>query len=335
MDLPHPTPRGIISLFTKIRQFAGYLIAGIFLFFLIKPLMQTHTYLKDITSDVQVHWLILSFGVLLCYRSIYTLPFATLLHGMTQKQISFRLVFTLFHLANITRYLPGRIWGVVRILSLSKRFGLSKTITASSFALHVGIETSLSGLIGVSLIFSHQMRDTVQGQLEKFTGNVAVLLVLTVVGILTGILFLIPILSSYLHQFLKTLWDTGSPLFQKTFRPQWLKIFATHIFLWICQGLAFFLFVKSLAPVQWKDASVLTACYAFAWIVGFSSFLTPGGLGVRETLLGLLLSHYIFFSQATLIALLCRVWILSAEILLAGVAFFLDRNQNRESEQYF
>ena len=205
MDLPHPTPRGIISLFTKIRQFAGYLIAGIFLFFLIKPLMQTHTYLKDITSDVQVHWLILSFGVLLCYRSIYTLPFATLLHGMTQKQISFRLVFTLFHLANITRYLPGRIWGVVRILSLSK----------------------------------------------------------------------------------------------------------------------------------WKDASVLTACYAFAWIVGFSSFLTPGGLGVRETLLGLLLSHYIFFSQATLIALLCRVWILSAEILLAGVAFFLDRNQNRESEQYF
>lgn len=335
MDLPHPTPRGITFLFTKIRQFAGYLIAGIFLFFLIKPLMQTHTYLKDIISDIQEHWLILSFGVLLCYRSIYPLPFRNLLHGMTQKQISFRRVFTLFHLANIARYLPGRIWGVVRILSLSKRFGLSKTITTSSLALHVGIETSLGGLIGVSLIFSHQMRDTVQGVLEKFTGNIAVLLMITVVGILTGILLLIPMLSSYIHQFLKTLWDIGTPLFQKTFRHQWLNILATHIFLWIGQGLAFFLFVKSLAPVQWKEATVLTACYAFAWIVGLSSFLTPGGLGVRETLLGFLLSNYMFFSQATLIALLCRVWILSAEILLAGVALFLDRNQNREREQYF
>ena len=322
-------------MFTKIRQFAGYLIAGILIFFLIKLLTQTHTHLKDVTSDIQEHWLILSFGVLLCYRSIYPLPFATLLHGMTQKQVSFRLVFTLFHIANITRYLPGRIWGVVRILSLSKQFGLSKTITASSLALHVGIETSLGGLIGVSLIFSHQMRDTMQGVLEKLTRNTTVLLTITVVGIVTGILFLIPTLSSYVHQFLKTLRDTSTSLFQKTFRHQWLNIFATHIFLWICQGLAFFLFVKSLAPVQWKDASVLTACYAFAWIVGLSSFLTPGGLGVRETLLGLLLSNYMFFSQATLIALLCRVWMLSAEILLAGVALFLDRNQNRESEQHF
>ena len=37
-----------------------------------------------------------------------------------------------------------------------------------------------------------------------------------------------------------------------------------HIFLWICQGLAFFLFVRSFVPTAWKDAGVLTACFAFA-----------------------------------------------------------------------
>ena len=71
--------------------------------------------------------------------------------------------------------------------------------------------------------------------------------------------------------------------------------------------------------MRWADAGILTACFAFAWIVGFLSFLTPGGLGIREGLLGLLLSNYMIPSQATNVALLCRLWMLSAEILSAGI----------------
>ena len=77
--------------------------------------------------------------------------------------------------------------------------------------------------------------------------------------------------------------------------------------------------------MRWADAGILTACFAFAWIVGFLSFLTPGGLGIREGLLGLLLSNYMIPSQATNVALLCRLWMLSAEILLAGTAFLLHK----------
>ncbi|MCG9132147.1 flippase-like domain-containing protein [Candidatus Poribacteria bacterium] len=106
-----------------------------------------------------------------------------------------------------------------------------------------------------------------------------------------------------------------------------MDVIAGHLLLWICQGVAFFLFVQSFASVQWADAGVLTACFAFAWIIGFLSFLTPGGLGIREGLLGLLLANYMPAPQAVLVALLCRVWMLSAEIVLAGVAFALDRKQ--------
>lgn len=100
-----------------------------------------------------------------------------------------------------------------------------------------------------------------------------------------------------------------------------------HVLLWGCQGLAFFLFIRSFFPVAWTEAAVLTACYAFAWIVGFLSFLTPGGLGVREGLLSLLLASYMPLSQATLVALFYRVWILSTEIILAGVALFLYKKR--------
>ena len=313
-----------------LRQSFGILIAITLLFFLIKPFVQTHTQLEDVTLQIQWRWLISSFAFLLFYRSTYIVPFAKLLRGVTLPQVSFRDAFTLFHLANITRYLPGRIWGIVRLLILSERFGFSKTAVGVSLTLHVGIETALGGLIAMSLIFSKQMRTTAYLVLEKISGH-AVLFTLIVIGIVIGILFLIPKMSSKARHFLKTLRQIGTPLLPKQFWKQWLNILQGHTLLWCCQGLAFFLFVKSLASVQWKDAGVLSACYAFAWIVGFLSFLTPGGLGVREGLLGLLLANYMPTSQATLIALLCRVWMLSAEIVLAGLAFFLHKTADRHS----
>ena len=213
------------------------------------------------------------------------------------------------------------------MLSLSKQFGLSKTGVGSSLTSHVGVETAIGRVIALSLLFSKQTRETAQTVLEKISGH-TLLFTLVGLGFIAGVLFLIPTVSTHARQFLKTLRTTGTPLFQKSFRYQWLNIFASHILLWCCQGFAFFLFVRSLAPVPWTDAGVLTACYAFAWIVGFLSFLTPGGLGVREGLLSLLLSSYMPISQATLVALLCRVWILSAELVLAGAAFYLRKKSN-------
>lgn len=257
--------------------------------------------------------------MLLFYRSIYTVPFATLLSDIMQRHVSFRDAFMLFHLANITRYFPGRIWGVVRLLSLSPRFGLSKTATASSLTLHVGIETALGGLLAMTLLSSKQMRDIARCILEKFSGY-TLLLTFAVMGLLVGILFCIPKLAYHAKQFLKIL----HPFLKKS--RVWFLVLTSHSLLWICQGFAFFLFVRSLAPVSLTDAPALTACYAFAWIVGFLSFLTPGGLGVREGLLGLLLAHYLPAPEATLVALLCRLWMLSAESLLAGTAFLLHRD---------
>ena len=304
----------------KIRQFAGHLIAGLLLFFLIKPFVQTQPYLKNASLHVQWHWLIPSFGVFLFYRSAYLYPFTALLSRLMQKQVSFRSAWTLFHLATITRYLPGRIWGIVRLLSLSKRFGLSKTAVGSSLTLHVGVETVLGGLIAISLLFSDGMRETTTEALETFSGQ-TVILTIAVIVFVAGFLFCTPKMAKHTQQFFKTL----TPLLGLGNVSLWMKVLVSHSLLWICQGFAFFLFVRSFAPVSFRDAGVLTACFAFAWVVGFLSFLTPGGLGIREGLLGLLLANYMPIPQATVIALLCRVWMLSAEMVLAALAVFLNR----------
>lgn len=152
-------------------------------------------------------------------------------------------------------------------------------------------------------------------------------MVLAICGILLMVIFGIPKLARYARQFLKNL----RPLLENS--RLWFSVLASHSLLWLCQGIAFFLFIRSLvSAVRWADAGVLMACYALAWIVGFLSFLIPSGLGVREGLLGLLLANNMPVPQATLIALLCRVWMLSAEIVLAGTAFFFNVRGNDEEQ---
>ena len=307
-----------------LREYIGIGISCVLLYFLIQPFVATHTEVKGSTFEIQWFYLLCSFGAILFYWSAYLSPFATLLSGMRETRVRFVDAWMLFHLANITRYLPGRIWGFLRLLSLSERFGLSKTAVGSALTLHVGIETALGGLIGMSLIFSEPMRETALSVFETLIGKNTRLLPIAIFFLLIGLMFLMPRLSSKARHFLKSVRETGSRLFSKPFGKMWLSVFVSHLLLWVCQGMAFFLFVKSLSPVQWGDALGLTACFAFAWMVGFLSFLTPGGLGIREGLLGVLLSSYMPTTQATFLALVCRLWMLSSEMLLALIAFGID-----------
>lgn len=310
-----------------LHRYFGILISGILLFFLINPFLQTHSQLKNDVFQVQWHWLLIAFGLLVAYRTLYVYPLTVLIRGTLQKPVSFRKVFILFHLSNITRYLPGRIWGVVRMLLLSQQFGLSKTAVGGSLALHVGIETTLGMFIAMGVFFSRHTREAAQSILEKFSGHTA-LLGLILIGIIIGLLFSVPMFSSRIMRFLKVFQEIGKPLLQKLFFNQGLNIGVYHMLLWICQGLAFYLFVRSFISLPFSHASILAACFAFAWVCGFLSFLTPAGLGVREWLLGLLLANHMPLPEAMLVAMLCRVWMLSAEIILASSAFFLKRGDS-------
>ena len=74
--------------------------------------------------------------------------------------------------------------------------------------------------------------------------------------------------------------------------------------------------MRSVFLLDWRELPTLTGQYALAWVVGFLSFLTPSGLGVREGTLAYLLSHHLSPVTATLVALLARIWFLLGELTL-------------------
>lgn len=83
---------------------------------------------------------------------------------------------------------------------------------------------------------------------------------------------------------------------------------------WFLFGLAFMFFVKSITPVSWSLYLSLTGAFAFSLTIGFLAVFVPGGLGVREGILVLLLSLYFPLPVSTLIVIFSRLWISLVEL---------------------
>ena len=61
-----------------------------------------------------------------------------------------------------------------------------------------------------------------------------------------------------------------------------------------------------------------------AWAIGFLVFLTPGGLGVREGALALLLAPFLPSPLPAVVALLARLWWTVAELISVAIAALLE-----------
>ena len=83
-------------------------------------------------------------------------------------------------------------------------------------------------------------------------------------------------------------------------------------------GLALFLLLRVFSPMGFDLYPLVTAAYYMAAMVGVFAFFAPGGLGVREGVLFLLLSFFSDSQSVVVAAAIMRLLTLLSELLLAG-----------------
>ncbi len=84
-------------------------------------------------------------------------------------------------------------------------------------------------------------------------------------------------------------------------------------------GLAFFFLVNSVTPIGWPHYFYLTGTMALSGLLGTLAIITPGGIGVREASIAVLLTYLFPEGTAVLLGLVARVWMVVTELLLLGV----------------
>lgn len=96
---------------------------------------------------------------------------------------------------------------------------------------------------------------------------------------------------------------------------------------WVLLGLAFASLASAVAPVNAGDLALLVGGYAFAWEVGFLSFVTPSGLGVKEGVLLLILNLVFPAPVSAALVVLSRLWQTLAELAAAAAVWTLARGR--------
>lgn len=80
-------------------------------------------------------------------------------------------------------------------------------------------------------------------------------------------------------------------------------------------GASLWLLCKSLTEANPSQLPQVISAFCLSWIIGFLSFLTPAGLGVREGALAFLLQPSFPLFAAAALALLSRVWWILGDVL--------------------
>lgn len=209
------------------------------------------------------------------------------------------------------RYLPGTGWHIAGRAYMGSRIG----ITIRDLLVSTYVEQSLavvSGLV-VFLILSLVNGPTL-GQSHLYF----------LILIPLGLTLTHPrVLQALLNLALRVLKKDRVEI--KLSFSQVLALLVWFAFSHVLSGVSLFLVLASITPTPLQLLPSIVGISAFAWVVGLVSFLTPGGIGVREATIVVLISAFASVPVISAAAFATRFLSALAEVFLALASTLLWR----------
>lgn len=204
----------------------------------------------------------------------------------------------------LAKYIPGHVWAVGGRMILCKSEGVSEKISGTAMIIEMMV-LLLGSLLSAVFCIPFLL-------IKGVPSWIWILIVPTVV--LMVLLFsplLIMLLRWAARVFLKR-----EVMLSINYAKIW-TIMAIYLVSAIIQGTAFFLLIRTIYPISFRDLPGVVGLYNGAWAVGFISLITPSGLGVREGALVYLLKYYIPVPLAVIVSVAARIWFIIFEIAMA------------------
>ena len=231
--------------------------------------------------------------------------------GVAGVRISFGQAFNIHFLAQVGKYLPGKVWGAVGKIGLSRRVGMSKTETGHALLLESLFIAAGSLLMSLPVIHLAAAK-------IGMGPTVSVLIILLSVA---AILFVahpgaFRRLLKLAEKLTRKNIDIVDPGFGNV-----LRLMPVYILVFLLQGIAFVFLARSFG----LDLPFYPGVFLLPTAVGigFLAIFSPGGLGVREVSLVWLLAAVlpsIEPGQASLLSIAARLWITLGEAVAFVIA---------------
>ncbi len=234
-------------------------------------------------------------------------------HNIEFKEVSF-----LWGIAELKRFVPGNIWSFLgRAISLSKKGVDNKTIFYLIFA-EIGLFSIASILVS---LFSIKFILQYVFSIDSYQTFLIPLIIFFAILIASFFIFNKHFLNKPKVKFLNN--------FFPSFRPYTnLTLLLTLMISLLLFGLGTFLTIASVVYLPLNLLLPLIGFFFLSIFIGYSSFITPMGLGVREGIISVGLSKILTLQIAGFAAIFTRIALIIAEMIFILLSTFWKNIKN-------
>jgi len=289
---------------SRLMLWAGLLLAAVVFAWLIRGIVQNwdmlYTHLAHASPWLLLAALAVQLLFMLCVGLCYynSLRLAGARIGVTQA-------ISVYLASQLGKFVPGKVLYVAGQIGLATWLRVSTTQSILGFTAH-HIQLVAMGM-------------AVSGPLLGMLVEPKLLFVMVSLAVLGG-LFLAS--GVWVKPFNKVQRKRGKPEMESFTPLRSLAALASAGIGWVAYGLIAVLFTSALSPGLSTQMSVQIGMAAVAaWLLGFLSFITPVGAGVREGTFVLLTRGIIPEPTAMAVALLMRVLLTMLQVPIGALAF--------------
>lgn len=245
-----------------------------------------------------------SFALLLGVFGYLVSLWARMVSSLGGPRLGLVEAFRIFFIANLGRYVPGKIWQLAGLTYLARRQGVSISVASSAAILGQLYSLGAAACVAALGFALGPSTSLPRGVLPAALALAAVTILLTTVPAIVRFMLLLG--------FRLARSSDPAPEVSGWFGLRWLGLYLPG---WLAYGVAFGLLWSAFseaAPVSWTAAA---GAFAGAYFLGYTALFAPAGVGVREGVMTVLLAPLLGGATATVLAVIARLWMTIGELI--------------------
>lgn len=230
-------------------------------------------------------------------------------------KISWRKGFRIMYLAELGKYLPGKVWSYAGLVYLGEQEGLGGSRALLGSLMMLALQT----LVGLAMVV---------GGYAVWSGRFHAALLAVGLAALVGAWALLhpgllpkpfAAVGRWAHGWRGE--KTDYPAAVASSYADRARLLALVALNWLVAGAGMYLFINAFYGLEPGDLPLVVAIYAASWLSGYYSLIVPSGLGVREAVQAYSLTLIVPWPVAVFLALATRLWLTLGDLGAAAVAW--------------
>lgn len=303
------------KLLSYLKFFIGWPLSFISIFFVIKLVIDQSDGVEFNLS--QINFIFIGIGVLIfiiyfLFRNyLWWLQLSLLGHRLNFKESTYR-----FSFSELKRYAPGNIWSFLGRAAQFKELGVENKSIATSIINDIQLVIIGCVIASIPSIFF------ILNNSVELKSSLSTLIPISIILVIS---FFLATALGYRKKL-----GAKESLISCLFLPGYnikskIKLTIASVITYSTFGIANFLILLSLQSFSITELLILSSFFTFSLLIGYLSFITPMGLGVREGVVTLGLSQIMSVSGAGFFAIFSRIVLIITELSFLFIVFIWAR----------